>query len=119
MSKKLSTQEKARRLWVRALRSGKYDWGKKKLNPSEGKFCCLGILCEVAIKHGIIASYEPKEKTPPKEVRDWVGLRTKDGLYGVWDSLTSENDNTSRNPFKKIANLIERKPAGLFVKEQD
>lgn len=33
-------------LWVAALRSGKYRQGRGVLN-SDGKFCCLGVLCEV------------------------------------------------------------------------
>lgn len=32
--------------WVEALRSGKYQQGKGRLN-GEGKFCCLGVLCDV------------------------------------------------------------------------
>ena len=33
--------------WVAALRSGKYEQGTGWLNRN-GKFCCLGVLCEVA-----------------------------------------------------------------------
>jgi hypothetical protein len=37
--------------WVAALRSGEYPQGKDFLQ-SNGKFCCLGVLCEVAGIHG-------------------------------------------------------------------
>lgn len=33
-------------LWCDALRSGKYEQGKFYLQ-NDGKFCCLGVLCEV------------------------------------------------------------------------
>lgn len=32
--------------WVEALRSGKYEQGKYYLSKG-GKFCCLGVLCDV------------------------------------------------------------------------
>jgi hypothetical protein len=36
--------------WVDALRSGKYPQGQRHLRTAgaEAKFCCLGVLCEVA-----------------------------------------------------------------------
>lgn len=119
MSKKLSVQEKARRLWVRALRSKKYKWGKEQLHPTEDKFCCLGVLCEVAIKEGIIDSYNPHGETPPNVVRKWVGLQTKNGDFDTdWkarlSTLTEVNDESKRNPFEKIANMIEKNKKGLF-----
>lgn len=33
--------------WIKALRSGKYEQGKGNLNH-DGRYCCLGVLCEVA-----------------------------------------------------------------------
>ena len=33
--------------WVKALRSGKYQQGKEVLF-SEGRYCCLGVLCEIS-----------------------------------------------------------------------
>jgi hypothetical protein len=33
--------------WLAALRSGKYQQGEGALNK-DGKFCCLGVLCDVA-----------------------------------------------------------------------
>ena len=32
--------------WVAALRSGKYKQGKSTL-MYEGKYCCLGVLCDI------------------------------------------------------------------------
>jgi hypothetical protein len=119
MSKKLTEQEKARRLWVRALRSGKYGWGKQELHPKEGKFCCLGVLCEVAKKHGIIYTYDPRNGMLDnyRKVMEWVGLSDGEGRFNA-GVLASINDESKRNPFAKIATLIEKKPKGLFVNEE-
>ena len=39
--------------WVEALRSGKYKQAKKTLhNKTQGSYCCLGVLCEVAKPEG-------------------------------------------------------------------
>jgi hypothetical protein len=51
MSEKTYTlrQQKAnRKLWVKALRSGKYKQGTKVLRSADNAFCCLGVLCAVA-----------------------------------------------------------------------
>lgn len=37
--------------WIKALRSGDYRQTIDKLADKEG-YCCLGVLCEVAIKNG-------------------------------------------------------------------
>lgn len=34
--------------WVAALRSGNYKQGVGTLRSDSGKFCCLGVLCDVA-----------------------------------------------------------------------
>ena len=43
-------------MWVEALRSGEYDQGRfdLKICNFEGvDYCCLGVLCEIAIKEGV------------------------------------------------------------------
>lgn len=52
------------RAWVEDLRSGKYEQGKKALKTADGKFCCLGVACETAVRLGII----------PKAVQDKSGM---------------------------------------------
>lgn len=101
--------------WVAALRSGEYDQGNGKLNMG-GKFCCLGVLCDIAVKEGVI-SPRGSEHSPdlviygdeaawlPKEVMDWSGMRTDSGSLGE-TSLVSMND--SGVPFLEIADTIEK-----------
>jgi hypothetical protein len=33
--------------WIQALLSGDYEQGQHSLRDSEGKFCCLGVLCDL------------------------------------------------------------------------
>jgi hypothetical protein len=45
-------------LWTTALLSGEYEQGHFALEDSEGKLCCLGVLCAEAVKLGIIERRE-------------------------------------------------------------
>jgi hypothetical protein len=41
--------------WVAALRSGEFEQNKGALtNADRTKHCCLGVLCEIAVREGII-----------------------------------------------------------------
>ena len=42
--------------WIEALRSGKYEQGFKYLNR-DGKYCCLGVLCDLLAKDNLISVY--------------------------------------------------------------
>lgn len=94
--------------WVAALRSGRYEQARGKLRVGwEGKegYCCLGVLCEVAIESGLEVrtmtytegdvweevtrySTENWESAPhdpiwegaylPDGVREWAGLSEPD-----------------------------------------
>ena len=33
--------------WIEALRSGKYNQGRRALVTNQGSYCCLGVLCDV------------------------------------------------------------------------
>lgn len=108
--------------WVRALRSGKYKQGKKTLATVDGKFCCLGVACELAIKDGVDIIkekapdgflYDGKSGILPARVRKWLGLRSNVGTFGKDGDLSVLNDSGTR--FKTIANIIESEPEGLFL----
>lgn len=85
-----------KQLWVAALRSGEYPQGKSKLRSSKG-YCCLGVLCDLAERAGIITSevvttYDDGTETYgytvndhqevpyhevsllPLKVQDWAGI---------------------------------------------
>lgn len=103
--------------WVEALRSGKYKQGKQAL-CKDGKYCCLGVRCEVEGFEGI-ASGEytsfgcdlfmlPSKSTAypfisdsgdfPSGVRIAIGGLTSGALVGCNDSGLT---------FLQIADIIE------------
>ena len=108
--------------WVEALRSGKYQQGFQKLCTAEEKYCCLGVLCEVAIQEGVISSYIRTDPYLPEEVQTWVGLQSSRGDYKIKHSdfnvesrnLADIDNDRNRSSFTIIADIIESQPTGLF-----
>ncbi len=105
--------------WISALRSGEY---KRTINllHEDNKFCCLGVLCDLAVKEGIIE--EPKMinnfyvygehqevDVLPKEVYDWAGLEkwSRNGRYNETDFTLAELNDDGKS-FKYIAKVIEK-----------
>jgi hypothetical protein len=109
---------KVAKQWVKALRSGKIKQTKDKLGRESGSRCCLGVLCDLAVNAKVIESYNIGGGTPPQEVIEWAGLSTKYGSYTTKQDknrdLTEDND-TYKKSFAKIADIIESQPEGLFV----
>lgn len=106
--------------WVSALRGGKYEQGVRLLS-NNGKFCCLGVACELALRSGIAikktveigtTNYGGWSAIMPTEAREWVGLKRSDGEF-KGGRLTDLND--SGKTFSEIADIIESEPKGLFV----
>jgi len=110
--------------WVRRLRSGNYTQTQRVLRNKDS-FCCLGVLCEVAVDAGVIPPavsrpnhpslfvYDGQDRTLPQSVADWAGVG-KAGDYGpgIMESLASKNDYGYS--FEEIANLIESNPQNLL-----
>ena len=112
--------------WITALRSGDYRQGQgalRRKTDGEDTFCCLGVLCELAVEAGVIEA--PKYSTTgvwgygapahmgatsvlPMEVQEWSGVDSC-GMFGgvVECSLTELNDNGT--VFSRIADVIEAK----------
>lgn len=123
-----------KQLWTSALRSGKYKQGKNYLNiinaNNEHQYCCLGVLCEIAIKQGmnieteedrtsvIFASdnhiratikYEGDECTPPPAVQQWAGIGAEGGyIHPTNDDPSLVRDNDSGKTFDEIADIIDK-----------
>lgn len=121
----MDTDIKAR--WVSALRSGDYKQGKGLLRKDD-KFCCLGVLCELAVAAGAVSfevNADPDDDDQydgathiyggsesvhylPNEVVTWAGLETFNPVVPGGDSgqqLAGLNDQG--RSFSKIADLIE------------
>jgi hypothetical protein len=112
--------------WVAALRSGDYKKGQNYLRqkgPKQDAYCCLGVLCELAVKAGVASpatgddgdgyyTYEDGSYAfPPDSVVEWAGLDESDPEYktnnGHGNSLSNDNDDRGFS-FNKIADRIER-----------
>jgi hypothetical protein len=94
-----------KKAWVKELESGKYIQGHTHLH-SHGRHCCLGVLCEIAVKQGVIKKYEGILGRPPKEVIEWAGLDRR-----TQDHLITMNDNRG-NSFTEIAKHIKNRLKG-------
>jgi hypothetical protein len=117
-----NTPEQARKLWVEALRSGRYVQGKHNLRSDDG-YCCLGVACDLyaSIERGLLVErndvtgayeYDCRGGFMPDRVKDWLGLQNDSGTYSG-GKLSLANDNGV--PFAEIADIIESNPPGLFV----
>lgn len=109
--------------WVEALRGPEYKQGRNRLAYG-GSHCCLGVACEVAIKNGVPISrinregeiyFDESYAVLPVSIREWLGLNSTEGRYGIDRSLASDNDSGGKT-FAEIAAIIESEPEGLFVK---
>lgn len=70
------------RLWVEALRSGRFQQGNGAMRNLTGH-CCLGVAMEVAFANGVepyISDNWGVTSTMPERVRDWYGIGTGTGV---------------------------------------
>lgn len=129
--------------WLIALRSGEYKQGEGRLKriiensdgEAEARYCCLGVLCDIAIQSGIEIDVTETEPWPrlngamargvsfnkqvsalPEAVQEWSGVGTYgeietpvqiEGRNHYYSDLAELND--SGHNFDEIADVIERK----------
>jgi hypothetical protein len=119
--------------WVTALRSGKYPQGKGQLKAipkgsDVAEYCCLGVLCELAVEEGVlpaptrgdregmevIFAYGTMDEAAvlPREVKKWAGLDSSNPLLLVHPDkgpISAANLNDTQGyTFDQIADLIEQ-----------
>lgn len=124
MSIKEMNQEVAQE-WLTALESGEYKQGNGQLSTQDGRFCCLGVLCDLhAKKTGnewvVVDPEVPTKKNYlgernylPLEVAKWAGF-TLDGKseFGNYlnprtsNGVILSNMNDQGSTFTDIAALI-------------
>lgn len=119
--------------WIAALRSGEYQQGHGVLRSGD-HYCCLGVLCEVALKAGVllnvnreatsgnnipVVKYDEAIDFLPRQVKEWAGLDREApevAINGVQHTLAELNDgdhsvmdgeDTVKFGFIEIADLIE------------
>lgn len=115
--------------WVTALRSKEYKQGYKSLALAKAdgtvEYCCLGVLCELAVQEGIahrrggstefgdsLISYDAQMSYLPDSVMKWAGLDSSsptamkpNSINGVI-FLSDANDSLDYD-FNGIADLID------------
>ena len=106
--------------WVTALRSGEYKQGREYLKTLSGEntyYCCLGVLCELALKEGVNLTtgkgcltddtftihYNGESTSPSGTVLQWADLPL-DGE--IVNDLIQKNDVDGES-FDQIADYIE------------
>lgn len=109
--------------WIAALESGEYEQGREYLHKGN-KFCCLGVLCDLAVKDGVEVkiteepgdaalhfAYDEMSGILPIKVMRWSGLLCSTGGYeaedGSTETLTRQND--LGKTFKELAEIIREK----------
>jgi hypothetical protein len=111
--------ERVKKLWVEALRSGEYKQtrGKLKHQTEDGglEHCCLGVLCEIHDKEmGCEQSFKSIDGFPPPHILQWSGFNAVNARFKVEntaigtvrDSISFLND-ARLYTFAQIAALIE------------
>ena len=111
---------KIKKRWVADLRKNKKLQGVGYLRTEDDKFCCLGRLCELAVKAGVVKRHGNKTKgytygennmagILPSEVMVWAEI-TKNDPAVIYknneEELSVLNDN--KVSFLRIATLIEK-----------
>src|SRR5216110_1229848 len=107
--------------WAAELRSGRWEQGRGTLRSKGDTFCCLGVLCEMAVKAGVIPAPQPcaiddcghtygeqaASGHAPREVVKWAGMNSGWGSFGEGssDSLAIWNDNGKT--FEELADVID------------
>jgi len=107
--------------WTAALRSGEYRQGQAVLRSINDRFCCLGVLCDLAEKAGVIRAhktpddwaYDGEDAYLPEAVMDWAGITdTSPRVVNVHSTMEEDPTLTTLNDddewdFAQIADAID------------
>lgn len=117
--------------WLNALESGEYQQGRGKLRTKDNKFCCLGVLCDLAVKEGILPepilemshycykqddnlnTHETVFNVLPRKLTDLLHIDMA-GTYGEENETLWEENDTHVKSFKEIAQIIRDNSDKLF-----
>jgi len=122
----VSLNPEVKEKWVAALRSGEYSQGEGVLKDvpegdSTPKYCCLGVLCEIAVQEGVIKKVPLMNHNAgksrvgvylPRKVAKWAGLKDISDGRKMGDVDGTEQGrlatmNDTGNTFGAIADTIE------------
>lgn len=84
--------------WVARLRSGLYPQGKTFLE-NNGQFCCLGVLCQIAVEAGVIGRIANSDGlvrfgdlSDPSTINDATSNTVLPYKVSIWADLEGESD---------------------------
>jgi len=94
--------------WVEALRSGEYKQGSNRLLTADGRYCCMGVLCNLIDPEGWTETLSHKTESGISYSQG-MGfesvLKISDIPAGV--TMTLANMNDKGKSFPEIASYIE------------
>lgn len=83
------------KLWTDALRSGEYEQSKNYLANVKGgvtAYCCLGVLCDLAVKAGVLKEFRTTQNTLGEPIIEYGGERYDlPKLVVEWAGLDKQN----------------------------
>lgn len=115
-------KEEIARRWIAALRNPEAKQGTNTLGYADGRRCCLGVQCDLAVEDEVIDApshvynskvlqYAGIAQVLPYEVMKWSGMSTSTGLLPFLDECGNELWLSELNDwgftFSQIADLIE------------
>jgi hypothetical protein len=88
--KELAMHERIARKLIDRLEDPATQQEEGRLGTLNGKRCCLGVLCDIAVEEGVIPPpvanddgglmYENSFFTLPQIVQDWAGVHSENGI---------------------------------------
>lgn len=107
--------KRIKKLWIRALRSGRYSQGKHSLRTNSD-YCCLGVLCDLYRKQTgqgkwsdrvfSVTRNDYSASRLPVAVAKWAELEESNPLLGR--RLYASDLNDDGKSFGYIADRIEK-----------
>lgn len=105
--------------WIAELRNPEAKQGTGVLRDADGSRCCLGVLCDIAVKHGVIPEPEWSDVVPvAAEYEDWSGTVRIPASYTPPDKVVVWSGIPNCNPLINLTpELAERvRAAGSWVR---
>lgn len=109
--------QRIKKLWIKALRSGKWKQGRAWLRidgtrDGEPEFCCLGVLCDLHSRATDTAwkgrYYDQASATLPISVQQWAGIDDADPILAPRLRTRASTFNDNGKTFEFIADRIEK-----------
>jgi hypothetical protein len=111
--------------WLQTLESGEYKQGYSMLRTEYNDnqlFCCMGVMCDLGVKRGIIFSYDPHEGYPPDKIVAAFRLIDSHSENSPFDEsqgtieLSALNDGEELD-FVQIAAEVRQHPELYFISQ--